>query len=329
MSIEAAAERSHLIEDIPILDFHVHFQIGYGLHRPHAQALQAPPPAQQRRSLAVADVSRRWRRTFDFPEPERGPLLPLAAEADRWVAETERYGIDRLVFVTTGGIDRGRELARIRPDRFSVFASTDDPFAPSVIDAIEAGADAGELVGVKLLAPDLPYRIDDQRGEAFFRLAAERSLPVLIHFGHMGSAGGVSWNDRIEPKVLDAVAKKHADVNFVVPHFGVQYVQQLLFLSWGNPNVFTDTSGSNQWVQWMPYPLTLRDLFQKFFETVGPDRLVFGSDSSWFPRGFAYRYLQDQLRIAHELGWTSEQLRQVFGGNGARLLGIADWGSHR
>jgi uncharacterized protein len=318
-----SASLSHVVEQVPILDFHVHFQIGYGLHERRPSPPSRPEPSS--RDRAVDAVSRRWRRTFDFPEPESGPLLSLEEEGERWIREADRYGIDRIVFVTTGGIERGRRLQRTHPERFSVFASTNDPFATSVIDEIEAGASSGEISGVKLLAPDLPYRIDDPRGRAFFRLAARRRLPVLIHFGHQGSAGGVSWNDRIEPQILDAVAKEHADVDFVIPHFGVQFVQQLLFLSWGNPNVYTDTSGSNQWVQWMPYPLTLRDLFQRFFETVGPERLVFGSDSSWFPRGFAYRYLADQLRIVHELGWTPEQIRAVFGGNAARLLGISDW----
>lgn len=314
---------SHVIEGVSILDFHVHFQPAFGLHGPrdeHDGAAVAP--AQQRRGEQVAEVSRRWRRTFDFPDPEQGEPAPLEAEAGRWIVEAERYGIDRLVFVTTGGVERGRQLARLHPERFTVFASTPDPFVAETIDAIEAGAEAGELRGVKLLAPELPYLIDDPRGSAFWRLAARHRLPVLIHFGHLGSAGGISWNDRIEPQRLDAVAKEHADVNFVIPHFGVQFVQQLLFLSWGNPNVYTDTSGSNQWLQWLPYELSLKDLFRKFFETVGPERLVFGSDSSWFPRGFAYRYLQDQLRIAQELGWTRSQIQAVFGGNGARLLGL-------
>jgi predicted TIM-barrel fold metal-dependent hydrolase len=72
----------------------------------------------------------------------------------------------------------------------------------------------------------------------------------------------------------------------------------------------------------MPYKLTLDDLFQRFFETIGPERIIFGSDSSWFPRGFALRYLQDQIRICRFMNMTDDQLRWIFGGNAARLLGI-------
>lgn len=70
----------------------------------------------------------------------------------------------------------------------------------------------------------------------------------------------------------------------------------------------------------MPYPLGLKDLFRKSYETVGPRRIVFGSDSSWFPRGFAYRVLQDQVRACLEIGMNEKDLSDVFGGNAARLL---------
>lgn len=103
---------------------------------------------------------------------------------------------------------------------------------------------------------------------------------------------------------------------------GIQYVTDLLFLCWACPNVHVDTSGSNQWVRWMPYPLTLADLFRKFYETIGPRRILFGSDSSWFPRGFARRYLQEQIQICRFANFPHEHLQLIFGDNAACLLGI-------
>ena len=72
----------------------------------------------------------------------------------------------------------------------------------------------------------------------------------------------------------------------------------------------------------MPYPLTLEDLFRKFYETIGPERIVYGSDSSWFPRGYSVRYLQDQLRACRFLNLPHEALQQIFGGNAARLFNL-------
>jgi len=93
-------------------------------------------------------------------------------------------------------------------------------------------------------------------------------------------------------------------------------------LMWVCGNVYVDTSGSNEWMRWMPYALDLKALFGKFLETVGPQRIVFGTDSSWFPRGFARRYLQVQFQACRELGLGQDALRLIFAGNAARLLGL-------
>jgi hypothetical protein len=81
-----------------------------------------------------------------------------------------------------------------------------------------------------------------------------------------------------------------------------------------------DTSGSNQWIRWMPEEWTVKRLYRKYLETIGPDRIIFGTDSSWFPRGFAIRYLQDQIRDLVYLGTSHETMQKILAGNAARLL---------
>jgi predicted TIM-barrel fold metal-dependent hydrolase len=96
-------------------------------------------------------------------------------------------------------------------------------------------------------------------------------------------------------------------------------------LMWACPNVSVDTSGSNQWVRYMANKLSLEDLFRRFYETMGPERIIFGSDSSWFPRGFARRYLVDQLRICWEMGMPATDIQKIFGANAAKLLRLNSW----
>ena len=50
------------------------------------------------------------------------------------------------------------------------------------------------------------------------------------------------------------------------------------------PNIYLDTSSSNGWTRYTP-GLTLLDVFKTALAAVGPSRLVFGTDSSFFPRG--------------------------------------------
>ena len=70
----------------------------------------------------------------------------------------------------------------------------------------------------------------------------------------------------------------------------------------------------------MPYELTLKDLFRKFLETIGPERIIFGTDSNWLPLGFTERYLADQIRELRYMKVNEDAIQLIFGGNAARLL---------
>jgi len=52
-----------------------------------------------------------WRLAWDFPEPETEARTP-EEQADRWLAELDRYGISRVGFATGGGNDT---LASVLP----------------------------------------------------------------------------------------------------------------------------------------------------------------------------------------------------------------------
>ncbi len=300
-------------QDLTVLDFHIHFR---------RESERTSNSDQRARSEARGRGYRdQWRLAWDFPEPDGGGDRTWEQEADLWAGEMDRHGIQRIVFVTGGGNDNLAQVVRRHPDRFVGFAHH-DPFLPGAADELRRAVETLGLRGLKLIAPTLSRRIDDPSGYPVWEVAAAHRIPVLIHFGMLGAGGGIAHNDKINPAHLEPVAKDFPTVDFVVPHFGIQYVKELLFLCWACPNVHVDTSGSNQWVRWMPYPLTLDDLFRKFLETVGPERIVYGSDSSWFPRGYVIRYLQDQVRVCRLLGLHHRDLQAIFGGNAARLLGL-------
>lgn len=276
--------------------------------------------AAQHRKTQVAKYAEQWRYAWDFPTPETDDR-PWQEEADLWVEELEKYGVDRIGFVTGGGNDRLFEVVRRHPDDIIGFAHH-EPFGEDAAAELERSVTQLGLKGYKLIAPTLSKPINDRSAYPTWEVAAKHGIPVLIHFGMLGGPGGIAFNDKINPALLEPVARDFPTVNFVVPHFGIQFVKELLFLCWACPNVHVDTSGSNQWVRWMPYQLTLDDLFRKFLETIGPERIIFGTDSSWFPRGFAIRYLQDQIRICRFMGLKHDDLQLIFGGNAARLLRV-------
>lgn len=313
-------------QDLKVLDFHAHFRIGKDqtLRRREPTYEPGTPAyeAAEYRRRKVADVQEQWRLAFDFPKNE-GEDRSWQEEADLWAQELEKYGIAKIGFVTGGGNDQLAEVVARHPDDFIGFAHH-DPFKEGAAEELERAVTQLGLRGYKLLAPILSRQISDKSAYPVWEVAQKLGIPVLIHFGMQGAAGGIAFNDKISPALLEPVAKDFPTINFVVPHFGIQFVKELLFVCWACPNVHVDSSGSNQWVRWMPYDLTLDDLFRKFYETIGPERIIFGTDSSWFPRGFALRYLQDQLRICRFMNLKHDDLQLIFGGNAARLFRI-EW----
>ena len=314
-----------MYQDLQIIDFHAHFPIrgdvtegGHRTREPRPGTVS--PEREAARRAQLRRYQEQWRLAWDFPEPER-EARSTEEQATRWAAEIDRHGLDRVVFVTGRDNDELARAVSLYPDKFIGLAHHDITH-PDAAEELERAATTLGLRGYKMLAPALGIIINDRVLYPVWEVCERFGLPVLIHFGMLGGAGGVSYHPNISPAVLEPVARDFPTVDFVIPHFGIQYVTDLLFLCWSCPNVHVDTSGSNQWVRWMPYKLTLDDLFQRFIETIGPERILFGTDSSWFPRGFALRYLQDQLRICRFMGLPHEQLQAIFGGNARRLLGL-------
>ncbi|MEH1011754.1 amidohydrolase family protein [Micromonospora sp. CPCC 206060] len=309
---------------LDIVDFHLHFQIGAdGTVKACEHAAGMHPGGEHERAVRAtgsAPYAEQWRRAWGFGDPEP-PMADRFAEADRWADELRTHRIRRAVFVTGGGNDALADVVDRHPDLMLGLAHH-DPFAPGAAAELERAVIERGLRGLKLFAPLLRGGLDDPALDDVWATAQRLRVPVLIHIGHYGSAGGLPAGRYDHPDQLARMARRFPELAVVVPHFGVQHVKELFFAAWGCPNIHVDTSGSNQWVRWMPYRLTLDDLFRRCYETIGPHRIVFGSDSSWFPRGYVTRYLDDQLRICRELGMPDDHLRAIFAGNAERLLGL-------
>lgn len=262
--------------------------------------------------------SEKWARAWGFPKRELTDD-DVRETAARWIKEIDKHNIDKLVFVTGGGNELLSEIIRENPEHFIGYAHH-NPFDKDAAHKLEIAITAQGLKGYKIIAPDLQGRMDDLALEPVWKVAENYQIPVLIHFGILGAAGGLATHVNINPMIMHDVARAHPDIPFIIPHFGCGYPQELLQLSWVCPNIFVDTSGSNQWVRWMPYPLTVKDLFKKYYETIGPDRIIFGTDSEWFPRGFVKQYYDEQRKDCVELGMSQDEVKKIFRDNIARLL---------
>lgn len=303
-----------------IIDSHVHFEVsGYSL----AGSSYAERYGDEKwRVLSEKNAAQkeRWSKAWRFPKPSP-PDADIAVTARKWLSEMDAHDISHMVFVTGGGNDVLSEVVRFAPDRFIGYAHH-DPSLPDAAERLEKAITEQGLRGYKILGPAVDLPLDDTSLETVWEVCEKHEIPVLIHFGILGGAGGVAGHVNISPMILHDVAKAHPGVPFIVPHFGCGETKDTLFLAWACPNIYIDTSGSNQWTRWMPYPLTVRDLFHKFYQTIGPSRILFGTDSQWFPRGFVTQYFDTQMRDCVELGMPDTDIDLIFSGNAKALLKI-------
>jgi predicted TIM-barrel fold metal-dependent hydrolase len=125
-----------------------------------------------------------------------------------------------------------------------------------------------------------------------------------------------------DPLAVAAVASRHPTVPIVVPHFGAGLLREALMAADTCANVLLDTSSSNGWMKYHP-GLTLDAVFRQALAVAGPDRLLFGTDSSFFPRGWQQPVLDAQVAALTAANASADVRKRVLGGNFARLFPLS------
>src|SRR5262249_23357226 len=105
---------------------------------------------------------------------------------------------------------------------------------------------------------------------------------------------------------------------FIVPHFGAGFFREALMLADLCPNVYLDSSSSNSWMRYEA--LDLKTVIRRALDIVGPGRLLFGSDSSFFPRGWNADIFEAQTRTLLDLGIGEADARLILGENLDRVF---------
>ena len=311
-----------------VIDSHVHFPSGKTIddgkeYAPENNTAGFSPVASPKNGSVkhpwLVEEKQRWKQAWRFPEEEK---LGREEAFKRWQGECQSYPyLKKVVFLTAGGNDYAADLMRRDSEHFVAYAHH-DPLLDDAAERLERALGEQGLRGYKLLGPTVDVPLDDKRFYPLWEIAQSKEAPVLIHFGILGGAGGIANHVNINPLIIHDVAKNFPRLPIIIPHFGCGYVFETLNLCWACPNVFIDTSGSNQWMRWVPYELNLEILFRKFRETIGPGRILFGTDSSWFPRGFSEIYLDEQVRSMVYVGYSEDELDAVLYRNAAALLKI-------
>jgi hypothetical protein len=265
------------------------------------------------------------------PVDQLAPLLnwQLPAEdpgllADTWVRELDKHGVAKAALIASVPGDAESVIAAVgrHPQRFYGYMMV-NPTAPDAPAQAKNALATGHMHALCFFPAMHRYSMHDDRVTALLELlAAHPRTAAFVHCGVLSvgfrkALGLPSLFDMrySNPIDLHEAALRFPKLRFVVPHFGAGYFREALMLCDLCPNIYLDTSSSNSWIRYEETHLDLRAVFRRALDVAGPHRLLFGTDSSYFPRGWHAQVFEAQTKALYEIGVTEEIARRVFQDN--------------
>jgi len=243
-----------------------------------------------------------------------------------WAAELDGHGVTHAALIASMPGDEASVERAVSefPDRFFGFFMV-NPLEEGALERVQIALRCG-LHAVCLFPGMHRYPLSDARAEAVIKAAADSGgRAVFVHCGvltvgirkklGLPSPFDMRFSNPLE---LHSIALRYPRLKFVLPHFGGGYLREALMLADLCPNVYLDTSSSNSWMRYEG--LDLKTVFRRALDVVGAPRLLFGTDSSYFPRGWNYAIFEAQTRAMLDLGISSADARLIIGENLPRLF---------
>jgi uncharacterized protein len=261
---------------------------------------------------------------------ELGWHVPASPEdlAGRWAKELDAAGVSRAALIASvpGDEDSVAAAVKSHPTRFVGFFMLN----PAADDAPERAKRGLTELGLRAvcLFPAMHHvsLYDDRVTRIVDTVAQVPGAAVFVHCGAL-SVGvrqklGMPSQFHLRlgnPLEVSRLALAYPKVPFIIPHFGAGLFREALMAADLCPNIYFDTSSSNRWVRYTP-GLTLTEAFRTAISITGPSRLLFGTDSSFFPRGWQRPIYEEQKAIIVGLHLGAPDAALIFGGNFDRLF---------
>lgn len=255
------------------------------------------------------------------------PDTPIVL-ADRWIRELDAHGVGRAALIASVPGDEASVAAAVAryPERIVGFFMLD----PSADDAVDRARHALGTMGLRglCLFPAMTHvPLDDNRVQQVVEVAAAYpGTAVFVHCGvlSVGVRKKLGLPSRFDLRVGDPLgvarlALAYPKLPFIIPHFGAGMLREALMAADTCANIHLDTSSSNSWIKYMP-GLTLEAVFKAAVAVAGPRRLLFGTDSSFFPRGWQRGVYDAQKAALATVGLTADDEALILGGNFDRIF---------
>ena len=250
------------------------------------------------------------------------PPGPPEQLADRWVAELDRHGVGRAALMASVPGDEASVAAAVarHPSRFAGLFMV-NPTASDSAERVRRGFAEHGLRCACLFPAMHHFALDDECVTAVFRAAADHGCAVFVHCGvlSVGVRRKLGLPSRFDvrlgdPLAVAQVASAFPSVPVIIPHFGAGFLRETLMAADLAANIHVDTSSSNGWMKYTP-GLNLADVFRQALAVLGPEHVLFGSDSSFFPRGWQRPIHEAQCAALDEIGLDAEGRRAIVADN--------------
>lgn len=275
--------------------------------------------------------------TWEAAEQQLGWQLPAPQPeqlAQTWVHELDRQGVAGTALMASIPGDEASVIAAARafPERIAAYA---------MVNPREWNPETFSEIRVACLFPAMHrYWLHDDGVRRIFEWAQAGQRAVFIHCGVLR----IGVRDKLgipslfdmrysNPADVHELALRYPDVPVILPHFGSGYFREALMVADLCRNVYLDTSSSNHWMKYQDSHTShadggalgtgredLRRVFRRALDVIGPQRLLFGTDSSFFQRGWQKEIYEQQSVALYELDLSVAHARAIFGQNLLRIL---------
>lgn len=241
---------------------------------------------------------------------------PQEAEvlAERWVKEFDQSEVSRAALIASIPGDESSVLAAKSafPERFFAYAMINPMKSTEIHPDLDAVCLFPAMHGYSMHSPEV-VKVIEQTSTIFVHCGV-LSVGVRKKLG-LPSPFDMRFSNPLD---LHAIALKFPGKRFIIPHFGAGMFREALMTANLCPNVYLDTSSSNSWMKYEG--LDLQTVFRRAFDVVGAGRLLFGTDSSFFPRGWNRQVYEQQKGALDAIGISAQDQQRFFHDNLVGLL---------
>ena len=222
-------------------------------------------------------------------------------------------------------------MAAKHPDRAVFWGSVNPLEGKKALDLMtrqveDHGAKAFKFYNVRYdYGQPFPWRMDDPR-IAFPVFEHAQKLGVNLIGVHKGVPLGPQPIEHTRTFDMDGAAANFPDINFVIFHVGLPWLDEVLWQIVRFPNLYASIAATVNFIS--RQPRVFAEMLGKMMWWCGEDKIIYGGEAPiWHPQWALEEFWNFELPrdIVEERGYpqlTDQAKRKILGGNLARLHGM-------